>query len=190
MTVKEAAMSTREIQALIAGDDACMVMLLAQHLVTDLGANVTIVDSIEEGARLAASNGFDVIVATQRLSDGTALELVEAAGNATDAPILIVDEAVDAERVLAAMRGGAADIFTPPVDMGAVMNAVEREVEACRRSRALERRAKRLRRISSKLIRDRRELRQRVDLICRDLVGAYRRLAEKVVSLSGQETAP
>ena len=43
-----------------------------------------------------------------------------------------------------------------------------------------QRRYRRLRRLSSRIVRERRDLRQRIDLVCRDFVQAYRRLAQRV----------
>jgi hypothetical protein len=44
----------------------------------------------------------------------------------------------------------------------------------------------RLRRLLRRLLRERRELRQRTELICRDLVGAHRRLVDRVLTIQGR----
>jgi hypothetical protein len=41
-------------------------------------------------------------------------------------------------------------------------------------------RHRRLRKLTARIICERRDLRQRIDLICRDFVHAYRRLAQRV----------
>ena len=99
----------------------------------------------------------------------------------------MLDNQIDAQRVLAALRAGAGDIFTPPYDRHQILTTIRRAVQAKRDRDRRELRTTRLRRLSSRLIRDRRELRQRVDLICRDLVQAYRRLVSKVVDSQDPE---
>jgi len=73
--------------------------------------------------------------------------------------------------------------MTAPMDPDTLVDSVRRAVRQRRTLHRKTARAKRLRRLSSRLIKDRRELRRRVDLICSDLVGAYQRLAEKVVTV-------
>jgi len=95
--------------------------------------------------------------------------------------VILLKETLEMDRVLLALRLGVADIFVHPIDGDLVVDAVER---LCKRERVRRRdvlRQSRLRGLSSKLIKDRRVLRQRVDLICNDIVHAYRHLAEKVV---------
>jgi hypothetical protein len=46
--------------------------------------------------------------------------------------------------------------------------------------RKARRRYKRLRLLTARILRERRDLKQRTDLICQDLVNAYRGLAQKV----------
>ena len=93
--------------------------------------------------------------------------------------MILIDRDNDPDRLLAALRQGAADVVRPPIDYDYLTRTIRRVVRESRIRRHEARRTQRLRHLSRRLIRDRRELHKRVDLICRDLVVAYRRLAEK-----------
>ncbi len=174
-------MTGKDMHILIVADDTEVSATIIQHAVEQLGADVTLVDSISDACAAAASIAFDVVLASARLSDGDATALLEAE-DAIAAPVILIDDSLDEERVLTAMRLGAADIICRPIDFDYLTRRIRHLVRAHRRDQHDSRRAARLRSLSSQLIHDRRELRRRVDLICRDLVVAYRRLAEKVVS--------
>src|SRR5207244_719060 len=103
-----------------------------------------------------------------------------------DSPFILLDEAPDSTVALSAMRLGATDLMALPLERGALVAAVRSAANKRRELRQLTARTRRLRRLSSRLVKDRRDLRNRVDLICRDIVTAYRRLAEKVVAQDQQ----
>jgi DNA-binding NtrC family response regulator len=176
-------MTLTDMRILIVADNAEVTALLAKELVCNLEADVTVADTLEEARALAASDGFDVIIAQEQLPDGDALTLLGEEGPSFDAAVVLVGDDSDAQTVLSALRKGACDIVPQPIDERHLLATVRKAAEARRRRRHAAARSNRLRRISSKLVRDRRELRQRVDLICRDLVSAYRRLAKKVVGV-------
>jgi len=179
-------MSLNNLQILIVADDPDTAAMLATHIMTNLDdANVSVVDTIEEAQLMAASDAFDLILAQERLADGPALSLVGEGATAT--PLVVVSPDADAERIRTIFRDGAADVLDSAADGDGVLDCIGRVVRRSRQQQSRTRRSKRLRRVSTRLIKDRRELRQRVDLICRDVVDAYRRLAEKVVSTTGGE---
>lgn len=171
-------MKSRDMQILIVADDSRAIAVLAAEIVGRLDANITIVDTIREGREMIESEGFDVALVSPVLSDGAAAALVGV--NAT--PIMLLDQTADVGRLLESFRAGMVDIIDPRGDAALVSDRIQRVVKSARRQRHTISRNRRLRKVSSRLIRDRRELRQRVDLICRDLVQAYQRLAQKVVS--------
>ena len=175
-------MTGKDMHILIVADDTEVSAAIIQHAVGQLGADVTLVDSISDACAAAASITFDVVLASAQLIDGDATALLDAE-DAIDAPVILIDDSLDQDRVLSAMRLGAADIICQPFDFDYLTRRIRHLVRTHRTDRHDARRSARLRSLSSQLIRDRRELRKRVDLICRDLVVAYRRLAEKVVSV-------
>lgn len=171
-------MKSNSMQILIVADDSKIIATLASEIVARLDAGISIVDTVREGREMIQSEVFDVALVAPVLSDGPAASLT-----ALDAtPIVLLDQTADVGRLLESFRSGIVDVIDPRADAGAVIDRIERVVTSARRRQRTVSRNRRLRRVSSRLIKDRRELRQRVDLICRDLVQAYQRLAQKVVS--------
>lgn len=174
-------MTGEDMQILIAAGDTPQAMNLVTQLVTGLSADITLVDSIEDARELLLAGGVDVILADQCLTDGSGLDLLRDE-TVLNLPFILLGGRPQADRILTAMRLGAADVFVDPIDPAHLIEVVRGLVQQRRRSEHEAVRAERLRLLSSRLLKDRRELRKRVDLICRDLVTAYRRLAEKVVA--------
>lgn len=168
---------------IVAGADD-EVLRLTEHLLTRLDADLAIVETMDEAETLAGTESFDAIVTQRGLPDGDGLGLLRDDRIETAIPVIVLDDELDAERILAALRAGALDVIPRPFDLDRLTVVIREAVEQYRQQRSEAARAKRLRGLSSRMIRDRRELRKRVDLVCRDLVHAYRRLAEKVIEIS------
>lgn len=164
---------------LIAAPDDGRVTDLLAHIADQVAARLTLVDSIYDARMAIKALNPEVVIADHRLEDGFGMDLVPRDGVRRYQTILL-KETLEMDRVLLALRLGVADIFVHPLDCELIVEAVQR---LCNRERVRRRdalRQSRLRGLSSKLIKDRRVLRQRVDLICNDIVHAYRHLAEKV----------
>ena len=179
-------MTGKDMRIIIAAKDTEAIATLVQHLVTNLNADTTLVDTLEDTRVLADADRFDVVITARHLADGSGLDLLQCREMA-NLPIILLDDQMDAERILNAMRLGAADVIPAPIDFEHLLMVLRRVVQKQRTDRHEAYRSERLRRLSSRLIQDRRELRKRVDLICNDLVVAYRRLAEKVVAAMNQD---
>ena len=179
-------MNTADLRILLVCEDGKESALLAKQLVTELNADISMVDTVEDAIVLTTSNTYDAIIATSQLSDGSGLSLLSE-DEAACPPVIILENSNDIEQAMTAIRHGAADVLTSPVEPKAFVTAVRRVSKRYRRHRMTATRTKRLRKMTSSLVRDRRELRKRMDLLCRDLVQAYQKLAEKVVEI--QETA-
>lgn len=183
MNTKEA-MSTRAEQdpsILIAAQDDDRTTALIAEIVIRLQPRITHVASVEDARRAIKATKPTLIIADQYLEDGYGMDIIPRDGS-MKTPVILLKEVIEPDRMIEAMRLGVADVFEQPINPDAVIASIERLHRREMIRRRDERRAKRLRRMSSKLIRDRRDLRQRVDLICNDIVVAYRQLAEKVVS--------
>ena len=164
---------------IVAPDNGRITDLLAE-LADRVSARLTLVDTINDARMAIKALNPEIVIADHRLEDGYGMDLVPRDG-AKHYQVILLKETLEMDRVLLALRLGVADIFVHPIDGYLVVDAVER---LCKRERVRRRdtlRQSRLRGLSSKLIKDRRVLRQRVDLICNDIVHAYRHLAEKVV---------
>ena len=182
-------MTLTDMRILIVADNPGLIATLTNDIVCQLDANVTIVNSLEEARDMSGPDKFDVVLAAEKLPDGPGLTLANEERPLFDAPVILLDAGLDARRILQALRNGVADVIPQPLDSGHLVTTMQKTVTIHRMRKHTLARCDRLRRVTSKLVRDRRELRQRVDLICRDLVCAYRRLAKKVVGLRHPEFA-
>ncbi len=101
-------------------------------------------------------------------------------------PVVMLMDEPNSDAVIEAMRVGAANVFAKPFAMTQFLNYVGHAM----RERAIERaravKYARMREMIRRIIRERRELNGRVELVCRDLVGAQRRLVGRVLSLEEQ----
>lgn len=175
-------MTHKAMRILIVAEDGPEAAELIANIVLNIDAEIGHVGTLAEARDAATTNDYDAVVAMQRLPDGMGVELLRAP-DPIDLPVILVEDEMVSSRLVSALRHGAADVVPIPVDYDYLTHCLRRIVREHRVGRQEAVRAKRLRRLSSRLVKDRRELRKRVDLICTDIVTAYQRLAEKVVAV-------
>ncbi len=175
-------MKHKDMRILIVATEGSAAAELIAKLVVNISADYSHASSIADARAMLEVTPVDIVIAARDLTDGDALDLIE-----DDAPhrppVILIDGAFQTERLATAFRRGAADVVSTPVDYDYLVSRVRSVVRGSRMSRQEADRARRLRQMSSRLVKDRRELRKRVDLICTDIVTAYQRLAEKVVGV-------
>src|SRR5438046_2525778 len=98
-------------QVLIVVDDAELAAALAHCAIDRLDAEIAVMGSVSEARPLVESGVFDVVVAAQALPDGQGLSLL-ANEAGVDISLVLLDDELDAGRVLAALRLGAVDVLT------------------------------------------------------------------------------
>lgn len=176
-------MTRKDTRILVLAEDGPDAAELISNLIMNLDADFAHVGSIEEAREAAESGDYDVVIAMSDLPDGKGVDLLDAESGRIEAPVVLIDDELEADRLVRALRSGAADVLTTPIDYNYLVHSVRRIVRQRHLGRQELIRTKRLRRLSSRLVKDRRELRKRVDLICNDIVTAYQRLAEKFVTV-------
>ncbi|MGD2109633.1 MAG: hypothetical protein PVI86_09600, partial [Phycisphaerae bacterium] len=89
-----------------------------------------------------------------------------------------------------ALRLGVRDLFPKPFPVAELLDAADRLLHGqdVRRQHAVKYR--RMRGLLRRVLRERRDLSKRIDLICRDLVQAHRRLLERVLTAESLKTPP
>jgi len=180
---KEARMTLNDLRVLVFGENSEETAAISGQIVMGLESDLTIVDTLDEARALRSSNAYDAVILVSRSPQSATTDLLSAVDRETPAtPVIVLADQPDAETVLEIVRAGAADVLPMQVDARRLAVSICRAARTFRRQRMMVSRNQRLRRISSRLVRDRRDLRRRVDLICKDFVEAYRRLAERVVS--------
>jgi len=170
-------------RVLIVEDDRDLATVLADHLAETLRLEITVANTCREAVDIELSRPQDVILADLLLPDGDATGLQRQLRGISSASFVLMSGAPTVNRVVEAMRLGAMDFLVKPFDLGQLTASVSDALARHRERSRTQARYQKMRHLAKRILRDRRELRRRVDLVCRDLVQAYRRLARRVVEL-------
>ncbi|MFO0974044.1 MAG: hypothetical protein U1A27_11495 [Phycisphaerae bacterium] len=164
---------------LLASADPTLSGDLSEALDESFGATVDAAETLADARRLLTENDYDLFILDAALEGGALPSVLDDAIQRS-LPTILVEAELDARRVLAALRVGVIDVLEQPIDFYHLERIVGATLEARQTEQRDRGRQKRLKELSSRMVKDRRELRQRIDLLCKDLVSAYRRLAERV----------
>lgn len=141
-----------------------------------------------ESDSLAALNSHldhpcDVVVLSMCMADMHYSQFVDHLTAVGRPRVILMAPSVDAHQILNALRLGVSDVLTKPFELDELWQAVEQLVDSRRREAHRRRKRRRLRENLRAVQLHNRALQERVDLLSRDLVGAYRRLARRFAEL-------
>lgn len=168
---------------LIVEDDQDLARLLADHLAETLQLEVSIASTCRQAIDIELGKPQDLILADVMLPDGDATSLQRQLRGVSAASFVLMSGVPTVNRVVEAMRLGAMDFLVKPFDLPQLTATIRDALARHENQAKLHVRYLRMRRLAKRILKDRREMRTRVDLVCRDLVQAYRRLAKRVVEL-------
>ena len=97
--------------------------------------------------------------------------------------VVLLTPEVDGHQILNALRLGVADVLTKPFELKELWQSIQRLMERRRREVCVRRKRRRLRENLRRAHLENRALQNRVDLLSKDLVSAYRRLAQRFADL-------
>ncbi len=145
--------------------------------------------STASGAVLKMGQGpFEVVVADLSLPDAEGQWLLEKIREqAPQTSVIAVSEDDSAATVLGAMRAGAKDFVAKPLDAEELVTRVRHLLGEDRLGRANQKWRRRTADHMRILRKRRRRLAEQVELVCRDLVGGYRRAVERLLELQMQQ---
>lgn len=173
-------MPERPVEVLLVEDDVELAEMIEHCLQDVMPCRVTHVVSVADALREELTTNHDVVLASMTFPDGDGLELTRGLRPTNSCPVILMAEDLTAERALEALRLRVTDLLIKPFDLAQMAETMREAAQREVRRRRDQLRSRRLRRVATRIIRERRDLRQRMDLICQDLVHAYRRLAQKV----------
>lgn len=168
------------IEVLLVDDDTDLAEMIGRCLRDAMRVNVTHVTSSAEAIREELTTRHELVIASMTLDDGDGLALARELRQRNRAPIILLASHPTADEAIEALRLGVTELLIKPFDLADLMTTVQETIERRLKRRRNRLRHRRLRRMASRIVRERRDLRQRMDLICQDLVHAYRGLAQKV----------
>src|SRR5512147_3346146 len=108
--------SRRSPAVLVFDDEADLRELLSLTLLR-LGLDVDTAESVSTARSLLARNRYSLCLTDMRLPDGTGLELVREVAQSSGPPIAVITAYGSAENAVAALKAGAFDYLTKPVDL-------------------------------------------------------------------------
>ena len=109
-------MQRRLPAVLVVDDEADLRELLSLTLVR-LGLDVDTAESVSAARALLARNAYALCLTDMRLPDGTGLDLVRHVAGSAGPPIAVITAYGSAENAVAALKAGAFDYLTKPVDI-------------------------------------------------------------------------
>jgi len=176
---------------LIVEDDHGVAEMLRDHLDYSLSADIAVAACAEEAVRMDQEDPAEIILIDYMLPDTDGAELIRVLNRTRPRPAILITGHATLGRAITAMRNGAVDMFIKPFDLEILTRKIARAVEDYRAAQRRLGRLEKVRRLAKQLIKDRRQLRRKLDLVCRDIVNGYRDLAAKVGHLmDGQGQGP
>ncbi|MCS7100470.1 MAG: sigma-54 dependent transcriptional regulator, partial [Burkholderiaceae bacterium] len=106
----------RQPAVLVVDDEADLRELLTLTLVR-LGLDVDSAASLSEARALLARNRYALVLTDMRLTDGVGLDLVREIAGRGGPPVAVITAFGSAENAVAALKAGAFDYVTKPVDL-------------------------------------------------------------------------
>lgn len=101
---------------LVVDDEADLRELLALTLVR-MGLDVDSAESLAAARSLLAANRYSLCLTDMRLPDGTGLDLVREVSQSSGPPIAVITAFGSPENAVAALKAGAFDYLTKPIDL-------------------------------------------------------------------------
>lgn len=166
---------------LLVESDPRVVEILVESLIRRFNCDITCVATAEDALDVEVVEPHSVIIADTILPNMDAFCLTERMKELADRPVFLMGEEPTAQEAISAMRAGASEFFVKPFEVTELLDAVQQALSKYRSIRTLRYRHERMRDLLRRVIRDRRNLNRRVELICRDLVGAHKRLVVRVL---------
>ena len=166
---------------LLVETDPRVVEMLVESFIRRFNCDITCVASAEDALDVEVVEPHTVVIADTKLPNMDAITLTQRMREFADRDVILMGDEPNAADALAVMRAGATDFFVKPFDISDLLGVVETSMHRYRRLSMQRRRTERMRGVLRHVLRDRRSLNRRVELICRDLVGAHKRLVVRVL---------
>lgn len=125
-------MNNNQTNVLIIEDDPDGRQSLSEAL-ESLGVRITAVDCGEDGLKAFQAGGFDLVMSDLVLPDIDGIDVLRHIIDAEpDTPVIIMTAYGSVSSSVKALKAGAYDYLTKPLDLDDIQNAVERATEASR----------------------------------------------------------
>ncbi len=175
-------------KVLAALPDAALLEILVDAVATRLGAGVTCCTRAADALDVDCIDPHHLIVTGLELPDMSGFDLIAQLLELRRRPVILLVKNPSVDDAIRALRCGVMDIITAPIDAEYLFTAMANGLHQAAADRKHTRREHRRRTLIRRVLRDRRQLNQRIDLICKDMVGAHRRLFHRVLATQSNPT--
>lgn len=173
-------------KVLVAAGDSVLADTLVDLVSHCFHASVTSTASGRDALDVDCIESHTLALIGEGLPDWDQLDLARQLLEFRRRPIILIVNEPTADGLLAALRLGVLDVLPTPICVQQLFDAVERGLRSDQSMRREQKRLERLRCLIRRVMRERRDLNQRIDLICRDIVGAHRRLFHRILALDDE----
>ena len=174
--------SPRTSKILLVEDDPRLLEILVESIVGHFDAHLTCVGSAEDALDVEVVEPHELVISELDLPGLDGLTLTRHLMDLSeDRPVILLAEEPALSHAVEAMRLRAVDFFPKPFAVADLVDSMQRALRHARQLRQLKKKHCGLRRLVRQVLRERRELNKRIELICKDLVGAHRRLVHRVL---------
>jgi DNA-binding response OmpR family regulator len=180
-------MHDRPRKVMLVEADAPLVAVIAGSVSARFGAQVTCAVNAEKCLEVELLEPHDLAIVDLDDDPKHSWPLLDQLASLSTRPIIVMASAPTAEEVIAALRSGVRDFFKKPFPVESLLDSVGSAISAADVRRQHLARYRRMRDLVRHCIKERRGLRQRIELLCIDLVQAQRRLVRRVLAM--QEAA-
>jgi len=170
-------------RVLVVEDDPQIAEFIEDYLQQSMDCQVLRAASGQEAMQLDRQHPAQLILMDYLLPDTNGLALLKSLNADQQRPTIIITGHATLGRAMQAMRLGARDMLLKPFDLERLGQSVSKALEHYQSHRRRQRRVDRVRQLSKAVLKDRRQLRRKMELVCRDLVHAYERLAHRVADM-------
>lgn len=176
-------MRDRPYKIMLVEPNASMLERLVPAFAERFDAHITCVSDAISCLDVEMVDPHDLVVSEMGLPESNGLTLAEQLMALSGRPVILLADAPDYDAALGALRIGVVDFFAPPFGMEEVLDAAHTAMSTFTTQRKLAVKNRRLRDLVRRVVRERRDLHQRMELICRDLVESQRRLVHRVLAI-------
>ena len=163
--------------------------LLVRALVRRFDAHITCTATAQACLDVELAEPHDLVIAELRLEEENGLVLAERLASLSSRPVILLAEEPSCDDALEAMRLGVRTMLRKPFRVIELLEAAEEALRLGEVQRRQAAKYDRVRQLLRQAIRERRDLGHRVDLVCRDLVAAHRRLVHRVLEHQELQTS-
>ncbi len=176
-------MADKPHKVLIVEPDAQLVEILVESLVDRFNAQVTCVATGYDCLDTDMLEPHALVISEFELCDMDGVTLADRLNALRNRPIILLANDPTSDEAIEAMRAGVCDVFTKPFPIACLLDSAAQALSGYEMRQRSRRRQRKLRGVVRRAIKERRDLSRRMELICRDLVGAHKQLVRRVADL-------